>query len=166
MSEKRKCVFAGTFDPPTVGHKKIIDACLELFDEVVVAVMINSQKEPALSAVDREGLLRKLYDAEPRIKILTYTGAVCDLLKEEGTYFYVRGVRDGLDFAYETRDLYATKKLYPEVRGIFIPAGQDDVQISSTLVRNSVMFDKEYLDYIPEKIRGDVKSLMEGKAAR
>ena len=54
---KRKCVFAGTFDPPTSGHLEIVDTCLKIFDEVVVAVMLNAQKKPLLSAEERKTLL-------------------------------------------------------------------------------------------------------------
>ena len=57
----KKCVFAGTFDPPTKGHRQIIDNCLKIFDEVVVAVMVNTAKAPLFTVAEREGLLKKLF---------------------------------------------------------------------------------------------------------
>ncbi len=158
----KKCVFAGTFDPPTIGHKYVIDAVLGIFDAVTVAIMINPQKTPRLSAMDRKRLLEKLYSDEPRVKVMTFEGAAADLLKLEGTRYYVRGVRDAIDFEMETRDLFATRKYCDDLVGIMIPARQEDVHVSSTLVKNCLRFDKDCGELIPEKIREDFFALTEG----
>ena len=159
----KKCVFAGTFDPPTKGHEKVVREALLIFDEVVVAVMINGGKIPLFSEDERVALLKKLFKDDGRVKVKSFHGAACDLLKKEGTPFYVRGVRDSIDFAYETRDYYATKKLMPEVIEIYIPAEQDSIQISSTLVKNSVKFHKQFSEYLPESIREDILAMLEDK---
>ena len=65
----KKCVFAGTFDPPTIGHKKVIEASLKIFDEVVVAVMLNGQKTPLLTVDERVNLLEKMYKNEKNVRI-------------------------------------------------------------------------------------------------
>ncbi len=159
----KKCVFAGTFDPPTKGHEKVVREALQIFDEVVVAVMINGGKTPLFSEDERVALLKKLFKNDGNVTVKSFHGAACDLLKEENTTFYVRGVRDGIDFAYETRDYFATKKLMPEVIEIYIPAEQDSLQISSTLIRNSVKFNKQFADYLPDNIRNDILSMLEEK---
>ncbi len=159
----KKCVFAGTFDPPTQGHKKVIEHCLQLFDEVVVAVMINTAKNCLLTVEERVRLLNKLFKNEKRVKVRSFGGAAVDLLKEEDTVFYVRGVRDCIDFEYEKRDLFASRKLMPEMVTLFIPAEQELLQISSTLVRNSLVFDKEWHGYVPEEIAEDIQILSEKK---
>ncbi len=71
----KKCVFAGTFDPPTTGHKKTVDDCLKIFDEVVVAVMVNRSKTPLFTEKERAALLKKLYADEPRVKVTVFDGA-------------------------------------------------------------------------------------------
>lgn len=159
----KTCVFAGTFDPPTVGHRDVIDKALKIFDGVTVAVMINPRKSCLFSEDERLALLKELYKNEPRVKVRTYRGAAVDLLREENTPFYVRGVRDCIDFDYENRDRYASEKLMPEMITIYIPADQSDVFVSSSLVRNSVKFDKEFMQYIPAEIREAVKKLSEAK---
>lgn len=159
----KKCVFAGTFDPPTVGHKTVVENCLKIFDEVVVAVMNNTSKNCLLTIEERLALLGKIFKGEKGVKVRAFGGAAVDLLKEENTVFYVRGVRDTIDFEYEKRDLFASKKLMPEMVTLFIPAGQEQVQISSTLVRNSLAFDKEWGDYVPAEIADDLKILSEKK---
>lgn len=162
MTEKKKCVFAGTFDPPTTGHKKIVDDCLEIFDEVVVAVMVNAQKSPLLTEEERASLLRKLFENK-HVKVRIFEGAAVDILEEENTPFYVRGVRNTVDFEYENADYFASKKLKKDMIVIYIPAEQENLHISSTLVKNSIKFNKDFADYIPEEIRDDLLKILKTK---
>ena len=159
----KKCVFSGTFDPPTSGHEEIIRQCLKIFDEVVVAVMVNSDKIPFLTADDRERLLKKLFADEKRVKVCVFGGAAVDLLERENTPFYVRGVRDCIDLEYENRNFYANKKLKNDIITVYIPAVQEKLHISSSLVRNSVRFEKQYSEYIPEAIRAETVKLLTDK---
>lgn len=159
----KTCVFAGTFDPPTVGHKDVIEAALKIFDKVTVALMINPEKSCLFSKEERLSLLNKLYESDARVKVRSFDGAAVDLLKEENTPFYVRGVRDCIDFEYENRNHFASKKLFGEMVTIYIPAEQGDLHVSSSLIRNSVKFDKEFIQYIPPEIQGEVKKLLEAK---
>ena len=108
-------------------------------------------------------LLGKLFENEPRVKVRAFDGAAVDLLKEEDTPFYVRGVRDCIDFEYENRNHFASKKLMDGMVTIYIPAEQGDIHVSSSLIRNSVKFNKEFMQYIPPEIQGEVKKLLEAK---
>lgn len=159
----KKCVFSGTFDPPTTGHKKIIEKCLALFDEVVVAVMVNTDKKPFLSEGERKSLLEKLFLGEKRIHVVIFEGAAVDILEKENTLFYVRGVRNTIDFEYENTNYFANKKLKNDIITIYIPAEQNELQVSSTLVKNSVKFNKDYADYLPEEIRADFLEMIKNK---
>lgn len=159
----KKCVFSGTFDPPTKGHCNVIKNCLKIFDEVVVAVMVNPQKSPLLTVEERLYLLNKLYDGDKRIKIRFFDGCAVDILNEENTPFYVRGVRNTVDFEYENANFFANKKLKEDIVTVYFPAEQDDLHISSSLVKNSVKFKKEYGDYVPDKILQDLRKLLEKK---
>ena len=159
----KKCVFSGTFDPPTTGHESIIENCLKIFDEVVVAVMVNPDKKPFITEADRLKLLQKLYADEPRVRVITFHGAAADLLEKEQPPFYVRGVRDGIDLDYENRNFFATKKLKSDCVTLYIPAEQEKLHVSSTLVRNSAAFEKEYLQYIPAPIQKDLLSILRSR---
>ncbi len=159
----KKCVFAGTFDPPTVGHEDVVNACARMFDKVYVAVLDNPQKSTLLSAEQRAQLLKKLFGGNPSVEVLTFTGAAVDLLDRLDTPFYVRGVRDAIDFEYENRNHYASKRLKPDLVTIYIPSEQRNLHVSSTLVRNSLKFRKDYDDLIPSAILADVKAMLEAK---
>ena len=159
----KKCVFAGTFDPPTTGHKRIIDDCLKIFDRVVVAVMINTGKTPLFSEEERKLLLQKLFKGNKRVKVITFEGAVVDLLEKEQTPFYVRGIRNTVDFEYENANFFASKKLKDDIVAIYLPAWQDSLHISSTLVKNSIKFKKDFEEYIPPEIFHDIMKILEKK---
>ncbi len=156
----RKCVFAGSFDPPTTGHKYVADCCLQMFDEVVIAIMVNTQKQGLLPVIERKKLLEKLYENEPRVRVITFEGAAVDLLAVEDTRFYVRGVRDCIDFEYENRDLNASRHYMPGMIGIYIPAPEEGKHVSSTLVKNCLYFGKDYTYMIPQEIREDFEAAL------
>lgn len=159
----KKCVFAGTFDPPTTGHRAVIEKCLAIFDEVVVAVMVNTSKRPLLSEEERKELLQRLFCGEPRVRVEIFEGAAVDILEKENTPFYVRGVRNTVDFEYENADYFANARLKKDIITIYIPAEQESLQVSSTLVKNSVKFHKDYAEYMPEEIRADFLRMIKNK---
>ena len=162
----KKCVFAGTFDPPTTGHKRVIEDCLKIFDEAVVAVMVNTDKTPLFTEEERKNLLCKLFRDDKRVKVIVFKGAVVDLLEQENTPFYVRGIRNTVDFEYENANFFANKKLKKDIVTVYLPAEQDSLHISSTLVKNSVKFKKQYADYVPDEILPDIIKLLEEKDVR
>ncbi len=159
----KKCVFAGTFDPPTTGHKQIIESCLKLFDEVVVAVMINPAKTTLFTVDERTRLLKKLFSGEKRVRVISFDGAAVDLLEKENTPFYVRGVRNTIDFDYENANFFANKKLKSDIITLYIPAEQDSLHVSSSLVRNSFKFGKNFTEYVPAEIYEDIEKLLKDK---
>lgn len=148
----KKCVFAGTFDPFTVGHEDTVKKCLALFDGVVVAVAENKNKSCLFSLKERTEMIAAVYKEEPRVRVLGWDGAIVDLLKKENTPFYVRGIRNFRDFDYETADFYASRKLDPEMITLYLPAEQERLHISSTLVKNSIAFKKPFKDYLPQAV--------------
>ena len=148
----KKCVFAGTFDPFTVGHEDTVKKCLALFDEVVVAVAENKNKSCRFSAEDRENMIAAVYQDEPRVRVLRWDGVIVDLLKRENTRFYVRGIRSFRDFDYETADFYASRKLDSKMIELYLPAEQEHLHISSTLVKNSIAFKKPFAEYLPKAV--------------
>lgn len=148
----RKCVFAGTFDPFTIGHEDTVKKCLALFDEVVVAVAENKNKKCLFSAEERREMIAAVYREEARVRTLIWEGAIVDLLRAENTPFYVRGIRNFRDFDYETADFYASRKLDPGMITLYLPAEQEHLHVSSTLVKNSIAFEKPYKDYLPKAV--------------
>lgn len=159
----KKCVFAGTFDPPTNGHKSVVENSLKIFDEVVVAVLVNRDKQPLFTLEERLGLLNKLFARNPAVRVVAFEGAVVDLLERENTPFYVRGVRNTVDFEYENQNFFANKRLKKDIVTLYFPAEQENLQISSSLVKNSAVFKKQFSFYVPQEIYDDINEMLEKK---
>ena len=148
----KKCVFAGTFDPFTVGHADTVNKSLALFDEVVIAVAENRRKACRFSINERLEMIEALYRGEPRVRVLAWDKTIVELLKAEKTRFYVRGLRNTVDFEYENADFFASRDLDKEMITIYLPAEREHLHISSTLVKNCMDFKTPFQDYVPEKI--------------
>ena len=94
----KKCVFAGTFDPPTLGHKDIVLQCRALFDEVIVAILINPNNKPLFSVDARLALLQKVFAPSSDVRAFPYVGLMADLLPREEAQVDGRGIRKGPDY--------------------------------------------------------------------
>ncbi len=159
----KKCVFAGTFDPFTTGHESVVNRCLELFDEVVVAILINPEKHAFFSMEERMGFIKKIFGKDKRVRVISYGGIVADLLKEENTKFYVRGIRNSTDYDYETTQTYASESFNKDMIVLYLPTPQKFLHVSSTLVKTCIKFGKPYRDYLPSEIREDVEKIVKSK---
>ena len=157
----KSCVFAGTFDPPTLGHKDIVMKCLDLFDEVIVAILINPNKKPLFSVEQRLQMLSKVFSSHPNVRVLSYDGLTVDLLKREGVKYYVRGIRNGTDYDYEAQLNFINVDMYKEMITLFFPTRQEFLHISSGLVKDALRFRKNVDKYIPEEIREDLNKYLQ-----
>ncbi len=156
---KRKCVFAGTFDPLTRGHESLIGQCLQLFDEVVVAILCNPAKAPLFTVEERKEMLKLVFGNEPRIRVVEFSGTVAELLRKEKTPFYVRGIRNTVDFEYENANYFASKRLNEEIIPIYLPCPQELLHVSSSMVRSSLQFNTPISDYVSEKVEAYIRLL-------
>ena len=149
----RKCVFAGTFDPPTLGHKALIEECLTLFDEVVVAIMVNPAKQPYFPLEQRKEMLALDFGRELRVRVIDFEGTVAELLEKENTKIYVRGIRNGVDLDFENANFYASRKLDSSFTAVYLPCPQELLHVSSSMVRNSLQFQTPINEYVSEKVK-------------
>ena len=159
MGNKKKCVFAGTFDPPTLGHKATVEDCLKLFDEVVIALLVNPQKKPYFTAEQRIEMWKRMFPEDKRIRIITFEGTVTELLKKENTPFYVRGIRNGVDLDFENANYYASKKLDEDFVAVYLPCRQELLHVSSSMVRNSLLFSTPIDSYVTKEVEEYIKKL-------
>ena len=148
----KRCIFAGTFDPFTVGHADTVEKALKLFDEVVISIGENKFKRCMFTAEERKEMISAVYADDPRVRVVIWEGVIADLLKKEDTLFYVRGVRNATDFEYERSDFYASKDINGEIIELFLPSEQRHMHISSTLVKNCIAFEKSFESYVPQQV--------------
>ena len=157
--QKKKCVFAGTFDPPTLGHQAMIADCLKLFDEVVVAVLVNPNKAPYFSVDERMHMLQLMFQDENALTVKSFQGTAAELLAQENTKIYVRGIRNGVDLDYENANLYASKKLDKDLIPIYLPCPQELLHVSSSMVRNSLQFHTPIDEYVTKEVKAYIEKI-------
>jgi pantetheine-phosphate adenylyltransferase len=133
-------LYAGTFDPLTLGHAEAIVAAGRLFERLVVGVGVHPGKTPMFSAQERAALIRAVC-AEPlaasncELVVETFAGLAVEAARTAGAATIVRGLRDGTDFDYEMQMAGTNAVLAPEIQTIFIPASPHTRHITATLVR-------------------------------
>ena len=108
---ERVAVFAGSFDPYTIGHDDIVRRALRLFDRIVIVVARNPEKKYMFTTEERVEAIRKLYRDERRVSVMAYGGMIVDIAAEVGARFQVRGVRTAMDFEYERVEAEYNDKL-------------------------------------------------------
>lgn len=156
----KKCVFAGTFDPPTLGHAATVSDAAKVFDEVVVAILVNPQKTPFFTVEERKEMLRRLLEKERGVRITEWQGAAVDLLKAENTPFYVRGIRNTVDLEYENAACYASRDLDENMVTVYFPAKQEQLHISSTLVKNCIRFQKPIVGLVGKNVAKYIEEIL------
>ena len=150
---KRTAMFPGSFDPFTAGHLNILKRALTMFDEVVVALLVNPSKQPCFTVQQRKEMLALDFADEPRVRVIEFEGTVAELLKQENTKIYVRGIRNGIDLDFENANFYASKKLDKEITAVYLPCPQELLHVSSTMVRNSLKFGTPIDEYVSAKVK-------------
>lgn len=143
----KKCVFAGSFDPPTIGHQEVVERALQIFDEVIVAIMVNPDKTPLFSAEEREKIWRLAANTD-RVRIIVSDKTAAEVMKETAADCYLRGVRNGTDFDYETANYYVSEKLSGRFPTLYMPCPQELLHVSSSAVRTLLKFSQPIDGYV------------------
>jgi len=148
-------LFAGSFHPPTVGHKDVIERSAGLFDKVYVAVMFNAEKTYSIDVKKRISMLRKICSCYPNVEVISDTGLTSDLARKLGVGVLVRGVRNTQDFEYEMQIAQANKAL-TGVETVFLPCRPEHSWISSTIVNDILRHNGDIAGMVPEEILNDI----------
>ena len=144
---KSTALFPGSFNPFTKGHADIVSRALNMFDEVIIGIGINSEK-PQNSASKNLENIKKTYADEPRVKIITYNTLTADVVKEENATCIIRGIRNDVDLKYESEIARANYTLFG-VETVFLLASPELKEISSSLVRELKRYGKKITDLLP-----------------
>ena len=154
------CVFAGSFDPFTKGHEFVVDKCLEIFDMVIVAIGVNTNKTPMFSLKERKEMIMKNYALNSRVQVEEFNGMLVDFMKEHGATVYVRGVRDVDDYKYETTMERYNRDMFNEMTTIFIPTPKELVHVSSSAMRNILSLNSDISEYVPSAVCDYIKNVI------
>jgi pantetheine-phosphate adenylyltransferase len=151
VKSKRRslAVFPGSFDPITNGHVDIVARCLKVFDEVVVAILVNPEKRPLFSVEERVEILREAYRGEPRVRIDTFSGLLVEYAVALGATVIVRGLRAVSDFEYEFQMALMNRRLDPRIETVFMMPAESYSYLSSRLVKEVSQLGGDVRELVP-----------------
>lgn len=130
-------LFPGSFDPFTKGHEDVVIKSLEIFDEVIIGIGINSSKNYFFDLEKRISHIKSLFSNQQNVKVLTYQKLTVEFCKEIGAHFIIRGLRDSKDFEYEKSIAHMNLEI-SDIQTVFLLTAQKYGAINSTIVREIV----------------------------
>lgn len=156
MADKRKAIFPGSFDPFTVGHESIVLRGLEVFDEIVVAVGVNSDKHCLFPIERRVDFIRAVFENRPEVSVQTYDGLTVDFARQVGCGHIIRGLRTSADFEFE-RAIAQVNRQMAGIDTVFLLTTPEHTPVNSTIVRDILRHGGDASIFLPSRIRNMVK---------
>lgn len=148
----KRALFPGSFDPITLGHADIIDRSLKVFDEVVIAIGINAEKNYMFPLEQRLNFIKEAYQDQPKVKVVTYEGLTIEFCKKIDAEFILRGLRNPADFEFEKAIAHTNRKL-SNIETVFLLTSASTSYISSSIVRDVIRNKGDYTVLVPDSVR-------------
>lgn len=152
MQTRKKAVFPGSFDPITTGHVDLVHRALEVFDEIIIAIGINSQKQPLFPVDDRKRWIEQVFKNEPRVHVDVFEGLTVHYCKKVDAHFLLRGLRNASDFDYEKTISQLNHIVGEDVETVFLISRPEFSHISSTIVREIIKGRGNAKPFLPEGV--------------
>jgi pantetheine-phosphate adenylyltransferase len=147
----RRAVCPGSFDPPQLGHLDVVGRAAGLFDEVVVAVLVNKSKKSLFTVDERMGMLTEVVEPWPNVRIDSFHGLLVDYCRDHGIRAIVKGLRAGTDFDYELQMAQMNQRL-SGVDTLFMSTSPQYSFVSSSLVKEVATLGGDVADLLPESV--------------
>ena len=157
------CVYAGSFDPVTVGHEDIIRRAAKLCDKLYVTVMYNPAKTGCFTVAQRLELLSRVCRELPNVEVDAWSGLMVDYVRKMGADFVVRGVRSAADLENESALAQLNARLLPGLETILLLSKPELACISSSAVREAALFGADFSSFVPACIYPDIKAHFNAK---
>lgn len=157
----RKAIFPGSFDPLTNGHLDVIQRSSPLFDEIIVAILNNPDKNPMFTVEERvemiEEILPSVEHDNCKVTVASFSGLTAEFAKRSGATAIVRGIRAVSDYEYELRMALMNRKLEPTIETVFLMADEEYSYVSSTLMKQVFLLGGRVDGLIPELVEARMR---------
>ncbi len=148
-----RAIFPGSFDPITLGHVSVIKRGLPLFDELIIAIGINSGKKSMFTLEQRVKWIKEIFADEPKIKVETYEGLTVDYCRKKNAKFILRGLRTAADFEFERGIGQVNRSLATEIETVFILTEARYTPVSSSIVRDIIKHGGDITGLVPDVVK-------------
>lgn len=149
---KKIAVFPGSFDPITIGHEDIVKRTLALFDEIIIAIGVHSQKKYLYSLEQRKEWISQVFKNEEKVKVDSYKGLTVDYCKQINAQYILRGVRTSKDFEYEKEIAHANHSINDNIETVLVLSSPELSFVSSSIVREILSNGGNANKFIPKNI--------------
>jgi pantetheine-phosphate adenylyltransferase len=153
MGKKKTAIYPGSFDPLTNGHIDIIERALDIFDQVVVAVLHNPSKKALFTMEERVAMIRESFNGEKSVIVDSFGGLLVDYAKMRNAVAIIRGMRAISDFENEFQMALMNRKLNKEVQSVFLMTGFRWIFTSSSIIKQAAQFGGDISDMVPEAVK-------------
>ncbi len=157
----RRAIFPGSFDPLTNGHLDIIKRSLPLFDEIIIAVLNNPEKNPMFSVEERSAMIREILpeieNGKCCLTVDSFSGLTADFARRKNARAIVRGIRAVSDYEYELRMALMNRRLEPEIETVFLMAAEEYSYVSSNLMKQVFMLGGRVEGLIPASVEAKMR---------
>ena len=153
----KSAIYPGSFDPITSGHLNIIRRAANIFDKLIVCVMVNAGKNPMFTQDERVELIRRVTADLPNVEVECSEELLADYAKRRNCQVIVKGLRAGSDFENEFQMALINHKINPDLDTMFLTAEHQYMYLSSSTVKELAQYDVDLSDFLPEQIIPDFK---------
>lgn len=154
-------IYPGSFDPVTSGHLNIIRRAANIFDKLIVCVMVNAGKNPMFTLIERVELIRRVTRDLPNVEVDASNELLADYAKRRGSCVIVKGLRAGSDFENEFQMALINHKINPELDTMFLTAESQYMYLSSSTVKELGAYGVDLSDFLPAPIIPDFRRRIE-----
>ena len=153
-------IYPGSFDPITSGHLNIIRRAANIFDRLIVCVMVNSAKHPMFDQNERVDMIRRVTGDLRNVEVDASNELLAEYAKRKGSCVIVKGLRAGSDFENEFQMALINHKINPNLDTMFLTSEHQYMYLSSSTVKELGKYDVDLSDFLPEEIIPDFKKRM------
>ena len=157
---ERTAIYAGSFDPVTNGHLDILKRGLKLFDRIIVAILVNPNKQYLFTVEERIGMLEEVTREIPNTEIDTFSGLLVDYAEQKKAHAILRGMRAVSDFEYEFQLALMNRRLNREVQTVFLMTGLRWIFTSSSIIKEAARFGGNIHGMVPELVEKRIAKKM------
>ncbi len=151
----KTALFPGSFDPITKGHQAVILRALPLFDKIVIGIGENTSKKYLFSLEQRVKWIKDSFKNNPKIEVNSYSGLTIDYCNQIGAKFILRGLRNTVDYNYESTIAQMNSTLDSDIETIFMLTNPELSAINSTIVRDIILHKGDVSNFVPQEIVHD-----------